>query len=165
MFAGPCRHNGKQSGLCSPGPAPPTAPSPGSLQVFQLVALFWEQALCVNSFKHRGGLKEGQSFFLSPLGFDYFQLKTIHLQRGILRWQVLLPYKGHLTNAREEAIQPQPRPRAALCYTQHLRTNFLLAGPMCFPAEQFPCLSKPQTPIQLFQDPLESTEFHSNRRL
>ena len=66
MFAGPCRHNGKQSGLCSPGPAPPTAPSPGSLQVSLLVALFREQALDLHSLGSEGRGEKKDFLSLGP---------------------------------------------------------------------------------------------------
>ena len=53
MCAGPCRDHGTQSGLCFVGPArvSSTTPSLYSLQITLMIALFWEQALYLNSFR------------------------------------------------------------------------------------------------------------------
>ena len=54
-----------------------------------MIALFQEQAFYLHFFRKLG---EGQSFFLSLLDVDCFQLQIICVSKSIWGWQILLPY-------------------------------------------------------------------------
>lgn len=67
---------------------PTTTPSPYSLQLSLLTALFQEKDLHLNSFRQ---LQWGQFFFLSLLGLDSFQLKIIHIPKRQFRVATFAP--------------------------------------------------------------------------
>ena len=89
MFAGPGRDNETQrriltNRLCQ---VPPCLHTQFILQLYMLIVPFLKQVLYPYSLGSQG---EDQSFFLSFLGLDCFQLEITYMPRRHLGWQIFL---------------------------------------------------------------------------